>query len=252
MKKLIRRFCCFIISLLDGTNLKRQNEIIETFEDRIKQKKETIEDLDDRIDNLYNEKNQIDLQCVEYNYKLDNIKEQIDQKKQILEALIENEKRKEEIEKQSRFYKINIEEKDLEDIQKLLDFSSTLNAPDVLLKLIYKTYFEHNLNDLLGRVVGINSEASGIYKITNTLDNKQYIGQCVNFKDRWRTHVKRGLGLDKNITNKLYSAMIKDGVWNFTFEVLEKCPKEQLSSREKFYIELFQTNSYGYNMKAGG
>lgn len=45
--------------------------------------------------------------------------------------------------------------------------------------------------------------------------------------------------------------MIKDGLENFTFELLEKCTNTELNSKEKFYIELYQADKYGYNSKAG-
>ena len=44
---------------------------------------------------------------------------------------------------------------------------------------------------------------------------------------------------------------IKDGLENFTFELLEKCTNTELNSKEKFYIELYQADKYGYNSKAG-
>ena len=46
--------------------------------------------------------------------------------------------------------------------------------------------------------------------------------------------------------------MLKDGVENFTFEVLEECPVEDLDIKEKFWIEYFQAKTVGYNSTAGG
>ena len=46
--------------------------------------------------------------------------------------------------------------------------------------------------------------------------------------------------------------MQKYGVWSFAFELIEQCPKEQLNEREKFYISLYQTDKFGYNMTQGG
>jgi hypothetical protein len=39
-------------------------------------------------------------------------------------------------------------------------------------------------------------------------------------------------------------------VWNFTFQLLEECAKEDLNAREKFWINYFQSNEIGYNRKA--
>ena len=41
--------------------------------------------------------------------------------------------------------------------------------------------------------------------------------------------------------------MKKHGIENFTFELLEKVPKENLSEREKFYIDFYQTKEVGLN-----
>ena len=73
--------------------------------------------------------------------------------------------------------------------------------------------------DLCNRVLGSGS-VCGIYKITNKQTGDIYIGQSVNVADRWKQHVKCGLGIDASATNKLYNNMQRHGVWNFTFEIL--------------------------------
>ena len=76
------------------------------------------------------------------------------------------------------------------------------------------------MTELCDRVLGKNI-VCGIYKITNLVTEQCYIGQSVNCSDRWKQHCKCGLGIEASSTNKLYNAMQKDGVWNFTFELLE-------------------------------
>ena len=46
--------------------------------------------------------------------------------------------------------------------------------------------------------------------------------------------------------------MLEEGLWNFTFEKICYCNKEELNEKEKYYIEFFDTTNYGYNIKAGG
>lgn len=75
--------------------------------------------------------------------------------------------------------------------------------------------------------------------------------QC-NIADRWIQHVKRGLGAEPTTRNKLYPAMTEAGPENFTFELLEECPREQLNKREKFWIEYYHGQDFGYNETAGG
>jgi len=81
------------------------------------------------------------------------------------------------------------------------------------------------MTTLCNNILGIN-KVSGIYKITNIKDNKCYIGQSVDIATRFKNHAKCGLGIDTPANNKLYQAMEKEGLENFTWELLEKCPKE--------------------------
>lgn len=41
------------------------------------------------------------------------------------------------------------------------------------------------------------------------------------------------------------------GIWNFSWELLEKCSREELNEKERFYIELYQSKDYGYNTLKG-
>jgi hypothetical protein len=69
--------------------------------------------------------------------------------------------------------------------------------------------------------------------------------------DRWKQHIKCGLGIDTPAQNKLYKAMLKDGVTNFTFELLEQCDRQLLNDKERFYINLYQAYEFGYNSTSG-
>ena len=98
----------------------------------------------------------------------------------------------------------------------------------------------------------LGNSKCGIYKITNVKNHKCYIGKSVNIYKRWCDHCKSGVGAtEASMTNKLYAAMRKDGIENFTFELLEECPREELNKKEAFYIDLYESNSYGYNSTQG-
>lgn len=43
--------------------------------------------------------------------------------------------------------------------------------------------------------------------------------------------------------------MLEDGVENFSFEIIEKCPKESLNEREKFWQDYFHSQDYGYSIR---
>ena len=66
-----------------------------------------------------------------------------------------------------------------------------------------------------------------------------------------KEHIKCGLGIDTP-NNILYKAMMKDGVENFTFEVLEECERSELNDRETYYISFYGAQDWGYNMNRGG
>jgi group I intron endonuclease len=76
-----------------------------------------------------------------------------------------------------------------------------------------------------------------------------YVRQAVNIADRWKQHIKRGLGAETPTKNKLYPAMAEFGVENFTFEIIEECEKAQLNDREDYWQEYFKAKEFGYSIK---
>ena len=160
-------------------------------------------------------------------------------------ALREREK-KEKI----NFYKLKLSDSDSIDIKELFELRKRFRNPSALSKLIWSEYFLKQTSELCNRVLGTNTKC-GIYKITNLISNQAYIGQSVDIASRFKQHIKCGLGIDAPASNKLYKSMIEDGVWNFSFELLEECPKDKLNERESFWIDLYQTNKVGLNSTKG-
>ena len=163
-------------------------------------------------------------------------------------AAIEAAKRQEEIETAQDFYRLNLPEIDVEEIQKLRQVTTLLRDSEPLNKVIWKVYYEKPTSDLIGRVIG-EGVKSGIYKITDITSGKSYVGQSVNLAERWRQHIKRGLGAEQPTKNKLYPAMWEIGVENFTFEIIEECPKDKLDEREDYWQEVFEAKTWGYSIK---
>lgn len=86
-----------------------------------------------------------------------------------------------------------------------------------------------------------------IYKITNKVNNKSYIGQTrYTVEFRWRQHQH------KKDDTYFHSAIHKYGADNFTVETLEECDFKDLDSREIFYIAKYNTFNDGYNLTIGG
>lgn len=76
----------------------------------------------------------------------------------------------------------------------------------------------------------------GVYKITNIVNNKIYIGSSVNLKKRIYEH-KRTLKLNKHHSCALQRAVNKYGIDNFIFEIIENCNIDEIIIREQFYID---------------
>ena len=182
--------------------------------------------------------------------KKEQIQTEIDTLKASLAAGVQARLREQQKKEKLDFYKLSINKTDLDDVMILENLKPSLHKPVILSKLIWTQYFQKQMTELCDRVLGKNI-VCGIYKITDTLTEQCYIGQSVNISDRWKQHCKCGLGIEASATNKLYNAMQKDGVWNFTFELLEQCPKELLNEKESFWIEMYQSNTFGYNITKG-
>lgn len=165
-------------------------------------------------------------------------------------AALQAQLKEKEIKEKLSFYCLTVKQTDLDDIKVLERIKSQLHNPRILSMLIWSTYFQKPMTNLCNNVIGTEIK-SGIYKITNQKDNLCYIGQAVDLARRWKDHAKCGLGIDTPASNKLYQSMIEDGIWNFSFEILEECPREQLNEKEKYYINLYDSKNYGYNVTKG-
>lgn len=148
------------------------------------------------------------------------------------------------------FYKLSINDADLSDVNMLENLKSSFHKPVVLSKLIWTQYFQKQMTELCDRILG-KKIICGIYKITDLITEECYIGQSVNIAQRFKEHCKCGLGIDASTTNKLYNTMQRDKVWNFTFELLEECPRQLLNEKERFWIQMYQSDKFGMNTTKG-
>lgn len=87
----------------------------------------------------------------------------------------------------------------------------------------------------------------GIYKITNQLNNKSYIGQSIHIEQRWQEHLYQS-----SQCSLIKYALHKYGVNNFSFEILEECSQEKLNEREQYWINYYDSFNNGYNLTLGG
>ena len=138
----------------------------------------------------------------------------------------------------------------LSDIKKLEKVKLELAKPRILSMLIWQTYWQP-LAKVKFPIILKDKTKMGIYKITNSQTGECYIGQAVDIYKRWNQHCKAGLGIDTPPGNKLYKAMQDYGLQNFTFEILLECNRDELNEKEKYFISLYQADTYGYNSNIG-
>lgn len=94
----------------------------------------------------------------------------------------------------------------------------------------------------------------GIYKITNEVNNKIYIGQSINIEKRVKEHFwKSECSKDRSYNSALHSAIRKYGKQNFSWEIIEECTIDNIDDREKYYIKYYNSlTPNGYNILSGG
>lgn len=91
------------------------------------------------------------------------------------------------------------------------------------------------------------SHKSGIYKITNTVNQKIYVGSAINIQARFNLH-KTNLRANKHHSKKLQNAWNKYGQDFFIFSVIELVEKNSLIAKEQYYFNLLNPfGSNGYN-----
>ena len=155
-------------------------------------------------------------------------------------------------EKQAKlYYTIQLPEEFQEDIEYLLTtVADKVQHPDIISKLVWAEYVKPNLEDTFKRIE-IKAEP-GIYKLTSLATGKCYVGKSTNVKTRIADHFKSAVGIKSIADQAVHHAILKEGFWNWQIEIITYCDKDQLSELEKYYIDFFDAQTFGYNKKGGG
>ena len=157
-----------------------------------------------------------------------------------------------EMEQQERlFYTIQVPDEYKDDINFLVTtVSQKVQHPDIINKLVWAEYVKPYIEGTFKRV-GIEDKP-GIYKITNIDSGKCYIGKSTNVKKRITDHFKSSIGIKTIADQAVHHEIWKTGFWNWAIEIVIYCEKEQLNELEKYYIDFFKSNTFGYNKTGGG
>ena len=154
------------------------------------------------------------------------------------------------LEEQQDFYRVCLGPEAASDVEILNAARRNLKKPEIIDKTIYDNYIAKPVLEMLKRVLQ-NTTYSGIYKITCIKTGEIYIGKSTDVKSRWQQHCKSAFNCGTIAHSLLHTKMKQHGIENFTFELVEQVPKEQLSEREKFYINFYQTKETGLNERNG-
>ena len=92
-----------------------------------------------------------------------------------------------------------------------------------------------------------------IYKITNDINQKIYIGKTTlpSVEERFKQHCN-DCSKRTEEHRPLYSAMKKYGIEHFHIEIIEECPIQNLEEKERYWIEKLGSFKEGYNATKGG
>ena len=93
---------------------------------------------------------------------------------------------------------------------------------------------------------------SYIYKITNDINKKIYVGKTAfSIDKRFKEHCQDAFR-ERNEQRPLYAAMRKYGIEHFHIELIEECLDDCVNEREQYWIGYFDGYTKGYNATIGG
>lgn len=227
----------FIYNCIQNKKLNnRQFDILTYRTEQIKEKDKELCAINNQLIKILEKKGQV-------TKELSNL---VETEKAAKIALLKEKEEKDKIDS----YRLIPSDIELEDIKVLKEMRKSLRKPRILSMLIWQTYWQP-LAKVQFPIILQDKTKIGIYKITNIKTQECYVGQSVDIYKRWCEHCKAGLGIDTPPGNKLYKAIQSEGLENFTFELLSQCKQNELNERERYFIKLFQADTYGYNSNVG-
>lgn len=228
-----------LIELTHKKEILLENEFKERREDELKK-------FDEIVQFLTEQKTQI-------NEEVETLKKELDEFRLRRAAINEEIRKEEEKENYVQIHSIQLSDYDKEDIKFLLSLDSELHNKTILYKLIWSQYLQQGFKNMLHNIFGNRDPRNVIYCIENIKTGKKYIGKTsAEVSKRWTEHIKTSLNIGTIKNTNIHKALYKH--WDeFIFYILEEVPPEKsLSEQEKYYIEFYESNKYGYNIKAGG
>jgi len=229
---------------IDGTAAEYEQRKRTEIEQILKQKElQANSDFNNHVDAYIAQKAQMQAD-------IETIRAELEEERNKRAAINEEILRQKKLEEQQDFFRIQLNPDDSNDIELLRSITPRLRHPEAINKVIWTGYYQKPLAELRKRIL-TNGDVSGVYKITRLKTNEIYIGQTTSVDKRWQEHVKSALGVGTLASSQLHRVMRSDGPENFTFELLEEVPKDKLRERESYYIDFYDSKTYGLNSVTG-
>lgn len=159
-------------------------------------------------------------------------------------------KREQELNNEKDFHRIVLSKAAIEDISYIKSILDKIHKKDIIAKVVWEAYIQGPVKELMNRIVGTEKK-TGIYKITKIDTKECYIGQAADLKSRLTQHIKGSLGIQTIADQRIHHEMADIGIENWFFEILEECSKEELNEKERYWINFYRSNEYGYNQTRG-
>lgn len=249
----------FIVSQKLNQKKEQLNNCISNYSESLNKKLESLREIEQQaadqyfinLETEYTKQENIFKQKIEQlnsNYQI--VVKELDSLKATRKAAHEALLKEQQVKNNKDNYRLIPTENNLKDINCLEKIKKELYHPRILSMLIWQTFWQPLAKEKFPVILQAKTKM-GIYKITNLITEECYIGQSTDIYKRWNQHCKAGLGIDTPIGNKLYKAIQEYGLQNFTFQLLIQCERKELDEKEKYFIELYEANTYGYNSTGG-
>ena len=183
---------------------------------------------------------------------MESIKEELEVERSKRAAINEEIRKREEKEKYNEIHSVQLTDNEKEDIHFLLSLEDRLHNKQPLYKLVWSTYLQQAYKNTFNNILGNRNPKNVIYCIENINTGKKYIGKTsAEVSKRWTEHIKTSLNIGTIKTTNIHKALYNH--WDeFIFYILAETEKDKLSEMEKYYIKFYESDKYGYNIKAGG
>lgn len=232
-------------------------EEIDKAAEEYKEKKEVI--IDQSINNYreqqINKANEqlkaIEIQKKELLLNINTIKNELEEERSRRAAINEELRKQEEHEKYNEIHSVNLSPEEKEDIHFLLSLEDKLHNKQILYKLVWSTYLQQAYKNTFHNILGNRDPKNVVYCIENINTGKKYIGKTsAEVSKRWTEHVKTSLNIGTIKSTNIHKALYNH--WDeFIFYIIAETDKEKLSETEKYYIQFYESDKYGYNIKVG-